>query len=196
MSVFSRIQRLATGVLLLILFFAAGLFALPYLVPEREIRTALTHALVAATGTEPRIEGEARFTFLPRPAIRLDGVRFGGAESSGFSAGSLQATIRLLPLLFGRVEIASLVFERPRLLVEIGNDGAKLVGLPLRLPDNSAETRAARHQDRGRYRGIARRRRTEAKAYRRSNGRSPGTARISPPRARSNGGTYRSPRPC
>jgi AsmA protein len=138
-SVFSRIQRLAPGVLLLILFFAAGLFALPYLVPERAIRTALTHALVAATGTEPRVEGEARFTFLPRPAIRLDGVHFDNAESSGFSAGSLQATVRLLPLLFGRVEIASLVFERPRLLVEIGNAGAKLVGLPLRLPDDSGE---------------------------------------------------------
>ncbi len=107
--------------------------------PERDIRTALTHALAAATGAEPRIEGEARFTFLPRPAIRLDGVHFGSAESSDFSAGSLQATVRLLPLLFGRVEIASLVFERPRLLVEIENNGAKLVGLPLRLPNDSGE---------------------------------------------------------
>ncbi len=139
MSVFGRIQRLALGVLLPILVFAGALFALPYLVPERDIRAALTHSLQAATGADPRIEGEARFTLLPRPGIRLDGVRFGGAEASAFSAGSLQATIRLLPLLFGRVEIASLVFERPRLLVEIGNDGARLVGLPLRLPDNGAE---------------------------------------------------------
>jgi AsmA protein len=138
-SVFRRIQRLALGALVLILVFASVLFALPYFVPERDIRTALTQSLQAATGTEPRIEGEAHFTLLPRPAIRLDGVRFGGAEPSAFSAGSLQATIRLLPLLFGRVEIASLVFERPRLLVEIGNDGVKLVGVPLRLKNNSAE---------------------------------------------------------
>jgi len=138
-SVFRRIQRLALGALLLILILVGALFALPYFVPERDIRTALTQALVAATGTEPRIEGGAHFTLLPRPAIRLDGVRFDGAESSGFSAGSLLATIRLLPLIFGRVEIASLVFERPRLLVEIGNDGVKLVGLPLRLTDSSAE---------------------------------------------------------
>lgn len=139
MSVFGRIQRLALSILLLILVFAGTLFALPYLVPERDIRAALTHSLQAATGADPRIEGEARFTLLPRPGIRLDGVRFGGAEPSAFSAGSLQATIRLLPLLFGRVEIASLVFERPRLLVEIGSDGASLVGLPLRLPDNNVE---------------------------------------------------------
>ena len=139
MSVFGRIQRLALGILLLILVFAGALFALPYLVPERDIRAALAHSLQAATGADPRIEGEARFTLLPRPGIRLDGVRFGGDEPSAFSAGSLQATIRLLPLLFGRVEIASLVFERPHLRVEIGNDGARLVGLPLRLPENGAE---------------------------------------------------------
>jgi AsmA protein len=139
-SVFGRIQRLALGGLLLILVFAGALFALPYLVPERDIRAALAHSLQAATGADPRLEGEARFTLLPRPGIRLDGVRFGGAEPSVFSAGSLAATIRLLPLLFGRVEIASLVFERPRLLVEIGDDGMRLVGLPLRLSDNSAES--------------------------------------------------------
>jgi AsmA protein len=138
-SVFRRIQRLAFGALLLILVFAGILFALPYFVPERDIRTALTQSLQAATGADPRIEGEAHFTLLPRPAIRLDGVRFDGTEPSVFSAGSLRATIRLLPLIFGQVEIASLVFERPRLLVEIGNDGVKLVGLPLRLMDNSAE---------------------------------------------------------
>jgi len=138
-SVFRRIQRLALGVSLLILVFAAALFTLPYLVPERDIRAALTQSLAAATGADPRIEGETRFTLLPRPAIRLDGVRFGGAEPSAFASGSLHATIRLLPLLLGRVEIASLVFERPRLLIEIGNEGAKLVGLPLRLADNSAE---------------------------------------------------------
>ena len=140
MRVFRRIQRLALGVVLLIFVFAGALFALPYLVPERDIRAALVHSLQAATGADPRIEGEARFTLLPRPGIRLDGVRFGGAESFVFSPGSLRATIRLLPLLFGRVEIATLVFERPHLLVEIGNDGARLVGLPLRLPDNDAET--------------------------------------------------------
>src|SRR5258708_6555019 len=138
-SVFRRIQRLAFGALLLTLIFAGALFALPYFVPERDIRTALTQALVTATGSEPRIEGGVYFTLLPRPAIRLDGVRFGGAESSDFSAGSLAATIRLLPLILGRVEIASLVFERPRLLVEIGNDGVRLAGLPLRLTDNSGE---------------------------------------------------------
>jgi AsmA protein len=138
-SVFRHIQRFALGALLLSLVFAGALLVLSYLVPERDIRVALTHSLQAATGTEPRIEGEARFTLFPRPGIRLDGVSFGDDGPSVFSAGSLQATIRLLPLVFGRVEIASLVFEHPRLLVEIGNDGAKLVGLPLRLPDNSLE---------------------------------------------------------
>ena len=138
-SVFRRIQRLALVVLSLLVVFAGILFALPYFVPERDARAALTRSLQTLTGADPRIEGEARFSLLPRPVIRLDGVRFGG-EPRGFSAGSLHATIRLFPLLFGRVEIASLVFERPRLLVEIGADGVKIGGLPLHLSDDEAQS--------------------------------------------------------
>ena len=138
MSVFRRILRLALGVVSLLVVFAGILFALPYFVPERDIRAALAHSLQAVTGSEPRI-GEAHFSLLPRPAIRLDGIRFEGAETGGFSAGLLLATIRPAPLLFGHVEIASLVFERPRLLVEIGTDGVKLAGLPLRLSEDETE---------------------------------------------------------
>ena len=140
MSVFRRIQRLALGTSLLLLLFAAGLFALPYFVPERDIREALTRSLVSAAGVEPRIKGEPRFSLLPRPSIRLDGIHFGEGEPGGFSSGSVQATIRVLPLLFGQVEIASLVFERPRVPVEIGNDGIRLVGVPLQLPAGAADS--------------------------------------------------------
>ncbi|HLL27018.1 MAG TPA: AsmA family protein [Xanthobacteraceae bacterium] len=141
MSVFGRIKRSAPGVLLLALILAGALFALPLFVPESAIRAALEQSLNAATGAHPRIEGRAHFSLLPRPAIGLESIRFDGAEAPDFSAGSLRATIRLLPLVFGRVEIDSLIFERPKLLIEIGDDGARLIGLPLQAGGSPVESR-------------------------------------------------------
>jgi AsmA protein len=132
-------QRITVGALVAVFLLAGGLVVLPYFVSEHQIRAAVTRSLVAATGVEPQIAGEARLAMLPRPAIRLNDVRLGDGRRPGFSAGTLQATVRILPLLLGRVEVASLTFERPRLSIEIGGDGAAIVGLPLRSPANSTE---------------------------------------------------------
>ncbi len=132
-------QRSAIGALFAVLLFVGGLLAVPYFVPEQEIRTAVTRSLVAATGIEPRIEGSVYFTVLPRPAMRYEDIYFEGNKPTDISAGSLQARVKLLPLLFGRIEIASLVFERPHLNVEIGSTGAMVLGLPLRSPTIAAE---------------------------------------------------------
>ncbi len=134
MSLFRRIQQLATGVLLLFFLFAGALFALPYVVPQKEIRETVTRALAAVTRVVPRIESDARFSILPRPSVRFDDIHFDGSERTDLSAGSLRATISLLPLLFGKIEVASLVFEQPRLNIEIGPDGTTVLGLPPRAP--------------------------------------------------------------
>ncbi len=132
-------QRTAIGALIVVFLFAGGLVVLPYFVSQHRIHAAVTRSLLATTGVEPRIAGEARLALLPRPAIRLEDVRLDDGTRPGFSAGSLQATVRILPLLLGRVEIASFTFERPRLSIEIGADGAMVVGLPLRSPAAGSE---------------------------------------------------------
>ena len=113
--------------------------AVPYFVPEQEIRTTVTRSLVAATGIEPRVEGLVYFTILPRPAMRFEDIHFEGNKRTDISAGSLQARVKLLPLLFGRVEISSLVFERSHLNIEIASGGVKVLGLPLRSPATAGE---------------------------------------------------------
>lgn len=138
-NVFTRMQRSAVGALFAVLFFVGGLLAVPYFVPEQEIRMAVTRSLVAATGIEPRIAGPVYFTILPRPAMRFEDIYFEGNKRTDISAGSLQARVKLLPLLFGRVEIGSLVFERSHLNIEIGASGTKVLGLPLRSPAIAGE---------------------------------------------------------
>jgi AsmA protein len=133
-----RIKRIAAAALFVTLGIFCVLAALPYTVPRHEIRETVARALAAATGVTPDIGG-AHLSFFPRPAARFDDIRFGGNGKDDLSAGSLRATIKLLPLLFGRAEVANLIFERAHLHFEAGPDGVRLLGLPLRPPSTAGE---------------------------------------------------------
>ena len=132
-------QRVAAGLVAAVILAAVGLAALPYLVSKGEIRDAVTRALLAATGVAPRITGDVRLVMLPRPTVRLDALTFDDGGRAGFSAGSVQATVQLLPLLAGSIEIGSITFERPRLAIEVRDDRAFVLGLPLKPPGERAE---------------------------------------------------------
>jgi AsmA protein len=127
-------QRWAIGAGVAVILAAAGLAALPYLVSKQEIRAAVTRALVATTGVTPHLGNEVRLVMLPRPTVRLDELSLDEGARPGFSAGSMQATVRLLPLLAGTIEIGSITFEHPRLAIEIRGDRAFVRGLPLSPP--------------------------------------------------------------
>jgi AsmA protein len=131
-NVVIRIKRIAIAMLLAAIGGLCVLLILPYTVPRHEIRTAVLQSLQTVTGMTPHI-GAMHFSVLPRPGLRLDDVRF---ESGGsdLTAGSLKATIRILPLLIGEVEVASLAFDQAHLNIEFGPDGVRLLGLPLRRP--------------------------------------------------------------
>lgn len=132
-------QRVAVGAGAAVILAAAGLAALPYLVSKQEIRAAVTRALSASTGVTPRIAGDVRLVMLPRPTVRLDELRLDDGERPGFSAGSVQATVQLLPLLVGQIEIGSITFERPHLAIEVRGDRVLVLGLPLKPPAERAE---------------------------------------------------------
>jgi AsmA protein len=130
MSVNSRMQRIAIGAVAAAALSVGLYLSLPYFLSEQRIRAEVTRSIQAATGITPRIDGEARLTLLPRPAIRLTDVQFDDGTKNGQNIGSLQASVQFVPLLFGEVKIAAITLEYPRLAVEFTADG-KLVG---RLP--------------------------------------------------------------
>ena len=127
-------QRVAVGAGAVVILVAAGLAVLPYLVSKHEMRAAVTRALAAATGVTPRTAGDVRLTMLPRPTVRLDELRFDDGGRPDLSAGSVQATVQLLPLFVGSIEIGSITFERPHLAIEVRGDHAFVLGLPLKPP--------------------------------------------------------------
>jgi AsmA protein len=132
LSVSNRLKRLTLGALGTVVLVAGVLVIAPYLVSESAARRAAIEELRNATGVEPQINGNVRLVLLPTPAVRIEDIRLDDRVRPAFTAEALQATVRLLPLLFGDVEVASLTFDRANLTVDIGNDGAVQVGLPLR----------------------------------------------------------------
>lgn len=138
-SVWSLYKRIGLGLMAALFLLAGGLFVLPHFMSEQSVRNAVSRSLIAATGIVPRIEGGVQLSVFPRPTIRLDGVKLDHGAAPGFSAGSVLATVRLLPLLTGDVQVASLTFERPNFSIESRESGFVILGLPLRAP--SAGTR-------------------------------------------------------
>ena len=132
MSVSTRLKRLTAGALGIVVLAAGGLLLAPYFVSQDEARLAAMRALRAATGVEPQIAGAVYLTVLPTPAVRIEEIRLSDGKRPDFAAAALHASVRLLPLLYGRVEIASLTFEHPYLSVEAVENGAIVVGLPMR----------------------------------------------------------------
>src|SRR5690606_23916434 len=69
------------------------------------------------------------------PAVHIYEVQLDGGQRPVFRADSLRANLRLLPLLYGRVEVASLAFENAHLTIDAAADGAAGASLPLRRTD-------------------------------------------------------------
>jgi AsmA protein len=109
-----------------------GLLIAPHFVSVNQARLAVLHALRMTTGVEPQVDGGARLVLLPSPAIRIEGIRLDDGSGPAFAADAIQATVRLVPLVYGKVEVATLTFERPRLIIQSSVDGAVRFGLPVR----------------------------------------------------------------
>ena len=131
-SVTIRLRHMIAGASAVVVVLAGGLLGAPLFVSEEAARLAAVAALRNATGVEPRIDGPVSLTLLPRPALRLETIRLDDGKRPVFTAAALQANVEVMPLLSGEVRVGSLVLEQPLLTVEVGEDGAMLVGMPLR----------------------------------------------------------------
>ena len=81
-------------------------------------RDAVVAQVKAATGFEPTIRGPVSISIFPPDSVSLTDVVLGDDRSRpALAAQSVMARLRLLPLLFGRIEIADVVLVRPRISV-------------------------------------------------------------------------------
>jgi AsmA protein len=103
-----------------ILIAAIGTFLLlPYVLSSETIRESIAEQLENSTGREVKIAGKAELSVFPTVSMRLAGVSIGGAPGSGdgeplIAMDELAASMKLMPLLSGTVEIDRFELVRPR----------------------------------------------------------------------------------
>lgn len=98
--------------------FAVALFALlVLLLPRETLRTRIGEQIAAWTGRDVSLSGEPEISIFPRLSVTLNDVTVAGPEgmrdAEVVSMDRLTGTIRILPLIIGRVEIASFKMVRP-----------------------------------------------------------------------------------
>lgn len=89
----------------------------PALVSQNEVRRAASEALAQSSGREVRILGESNLALLPYPHVVMKQLVFSLPGSAALDADRATARIRLLPLLLGKVEVASVTFDHPILIM-------------------------------------------------------------------------------
>lgn len=94
-----------------------ALAAAPALVSQTEVRRAASEALTQSAGREVRVLGESTLSLLPFPRVTLKQLVFSMPGPAVLDADRASARIRLLPLLLGRVEVASVTLDHPILIM-------------------------------------------------------------------------------
>jgi uncharacterized protein involved in outer membrane biogenesis len=109
---------------------AVALFLLIFaLIPRDTLKTRIGEQIAAWTGRAVSLSGEPDVDFFPRLSVTLRDVRVGGPEGMEdaeiISIERLEGTIRLLPLIIGRVEVGSFTIVRPLVRLVRDDGGAR-----------------------------------------------------------------------
>ncbi|HLH90966.1 MAG TPA: type II secretion system protein N [Xanthobacteraceae bacterium] len=125
MSAATGLKRLGIAAGVVIVVGVTGLLAAPWLIPANGARGAVTAQIRAVTGLEPVVHGPVEVSLFPSGIVRLGDVVLGDTHGHAppLAADRLIAHLRFLPLLLGRIEIADIVLDHPRIAVRIDKDG-------------------------------------------------------------------------
>ncbi|MCX7382875.1 MAG: AsmA family protein [Alphaproteobacteria bacterium] len=111
----------------LVVLAVVALVVAPLLVPAETLRTRLAEAVRGATGRDLAITGNVGLRLLPTASFHAAGITFGNAAWAATPEmariKSIEVSLRILPLLIGRIEVASLVLAEPEIALETGPDG-------------------------------------------------------------------------
>ena len=108
------------GAVIIAVLLCAGAVAAPYLFKGATLRSEIAAQVRATMGLTLKANGPVRFALFPQPHVEM--VDLHVADQSGtlrIDAESLQGEVRFLPLLVGRLEIASAALERPHLSIDL-----------------------------------------------------------------------------
>lgn len=113
------------GILLLLL---AAVLILPQLIPSDVYRSRIQTAASAALGRNVEVTGDVNVRVFPRIEARAGATTIANPEGFGdtpfASMGELRAAVKLIPLLFQRVEVDEFVLVEPNIALVALEDGS------------------------------------------------------------------------
>jgi len=105
------------------------LLIIPFFIPLNNYKGVIISKVKEATNRDLTINGDIKLSLLPNPAISLPEVKLssvGGAkEPYLISVENTKASLQLLPLFRGAIEVASVELQKPIINLEILNNGQK-----------------------------------------------------------------------
>lgn len=149
MSAVTGFKRLglAVAALLLVIFGVLGIVSV--LIPADQVREAIKAQIRAVTGLDPVLRGDISVSLFPYGKVSFADVALGDIADGTppLAADRLTTKLRFFPLLTGKIEVADVALENPRISLVIAEDG-RSNWLPLMAslnrafgPDSSARDR-------------------------------------------------------
>jgi AsmA protein len=105
---------------------ALGL-ALPFLIPADAYKGQIEAAVSRTTGRPFTIRGPLHFTLVPMPGVEADDVALAnmphGRAPAMVTADDVRVGVALSPLLGGRIEVSTIILDRPVIALEVDEQG-------------------------------------------------------------------------
>jgi AsmA protein len=116
----------AVAALLLAIFGVLGIVSV--LIPADQVREAIKAEIRAVTGLDPVLRGDISVSLFPYGKVSFADVTLGDQAQSAngtppLAADRLTTKLRFFPLLTGKIEVADVALENPRIALVIGEDG-------------------------------------------------------------------------
>jgi len=116
-------KRVGIAVAAIVLAGFAILGVLSLMIPADSVREAAMAEIRNATGLDLRLRGDASVSLFPTGSVSFSDVTLGDGPEPAITAERITARLRFFPLFAGRIEIADVALERPRINVAISRDG-------------------------------------------------------------------------
>jgi len=117
------LKRLGFVLLAVIAGGLAVLTTAGYLISADTVRQRVLAEIREVTGLDPVLRGKASVSLFPSGNVNFADVALGDAKQPALVAERLTARLRFFPLLIGRVEIADVSLDHPRIVIEFLQNG-------------------------------------------------------------------------
>ena len=118
-------KRLGLAIAVLLALVFGALAVVSYLIPAAQVREAVIAEIRAVTGFDPILRGDISVSLFPSGRATFHDISL-GVPTDGeppLAAERLTARLRFFPLLTGRIEVADITLENPRINIVLAPDG-------------------------------------------------------------------------